>query len=859
MSTIVIKTQTVRKSTQPIKMNKSNQSVNSVQTIKSNQSTQKVIKSAKTNRSNKSNKSIKLSNSEYAEKYAENNFVPFTLNILTDNNGKKLLRNVPKFSTIDDDNYMNYVIDDMNGMAIRMGLEVEEDFYVVLIDIDNKEDTETVLNGLTKWNELIKRKRIETPIQKSGNDGLHYLFKVSQEVFETLPASITELTIDKKKYSIDFKGKNQFVIVAPSNYDGKYYEWKNDFTMEIQEMPQWLLDLIINHKRAKNSIAKICSNKNTKKEICNNKKSNPDNDNVSYIDIDSDDSVDSVDSADSNSIDSINEDYDIDNIRKLLGMLSLSRADNYDEWLAVGMAIHDVTEGHGLVHWNEWSKNSKKYKKTTCTNKWTSFRNNNNRKPLTIGSIIHWCKLDNPEEYNKYRIKRKNDEIIIKKYPDMNLELGNTIEINDRKCTILNNDTCFFIQNVHEDMKKPMFVDIHNGIMEIKCRHMECLGKTCPYPSIKLTKNEMNVIHHGTMNVTINNYNGGESNALMEFPRFDIFDDVIINNLIFNSLNGSHATMADIIYYYFKDKYTYGEDNKWYCYENHRWHFIGTNNHKFSLEIEEKLKDIYQTMINYGKDNKIDNDKINELKKIRKSFDISQTKDCIMKVTKERFQAKNNPKNDFIKNINANNHLIVFENGIYDLKDNTFRDGKFTDNMSMCVGYDYISKHTEKYSELMSFLSDIQPNDDELDFLLTYISLSLYGNILEWFTILTGEGRNGKSKFIELLKKTFGDFFGSVKSQLFTRSQPDAQSPDPGLLSIRRKKLIVSSEPEKNSKLNSGFIKFLTGRDSIELRDCHSNQMIEFDPKFITLFVCNDIPDIDVIDKAFSKRLRCIY
>ena len=34
--------------------------------------------------------------------------------------------------------------------------------------------------------------------------------------------------------------------------------------------------------------------------------------------------------------------------------------------------------------------------------------------------------------------------------------------------------------------------------------------------------------------------------------------------------------------------------------------------------------------------------------------------------------------------------------------------------------------------------------------------------------------------------------------------------------------------------------------------------MIDFEPKFITLFVCNDIPETDEIDSAFSKRLRCI-
>jgi phage/plasmid-associated DNA primase len=73
-----------------------------------------------------------------------------------------------------------------------------------------------------------------------------------------------------------------------------------------------------------------------------------------------------------------------------------------------------------------------------------------------------------------------------------------------------------------------------------------------------------------------------------------------------------------------------------------------------------------------------------------------------------------------------------------------------------------------------------------------------------------------------------------------------------------KKRIVIASEPEKNSKLNSGFIKFITGRDSTTLRNCHSNDMIEFTANFITLLICNDIPDCDDIDNAFSKRLRCI-
>lgn len=66
-------------------------------------------------------------------------------------------------------------------------------------------------------------------------------------------------------------------------------------------------------------------------------------------------------------------------------------------------------------------------------------------------------------------------------------------------------------------------------------------------------------------------------------------------------------------------------------------------------------------------------------------------------------------------------------------------------------------------------------------------------------------GRNGKTKLLELLGFVFGDYYSAVPSQLFTRPRPDANSPDPGLLLLLNKRLVVTSEPEKGSKLNNGI------------------------------------------------------
>jgi P4 family phage/plasmid primase-like protien len=246
------------------------------------------------------------------------------------------------------------------------------------------------------------------------------------------------------------------------------------------------------------------------------------------------------------------------------------------------------------------------------------------------------------------------------------------------------------------------------------------------------------------------------------------------------------------------------------------------------------------------------------LRKIRKNLEAAHTKRDIMSVVKERYSAQNNPKKNFLEILDSNRNLIVFTNGVYDLETHSFREGRPVDYMSMSVGYDYLNTFSQNYTDLIKFLCDIQPDAIEREFLLTYLSHALYGNMLEWFTILTGSGRNGKSKFIELIKKVFGNYYSPMKSQMLTRPQPDAHAPDPGLLSLRHKKIVIASEPEKRTSLNSGFIKFITGRDSIQIRECHGNQMIDFDPKFILFFVCNDIPDTDDFDSAFSKRVKCI-
>ena len=73
-----------------------------------------------------------------------------------------------------------------------------------------------------------------------------------------------------------------------------------------------------------------------------------------------------------------------------LNALSYHRADNYDEWLTVGMALHSIDE-ELLSEWDKWSNQSAKYKPGECARKWRSFSTGGG---VTLGTLAHMAKQD---------------------------------------------------------------------------------------------------------------------------------------------------------------------------------------------------------------------------------------------------------------------------------------------------------------------------------------------------------------------------------------------------------------------------------------------------------------------------------
>lgn len=78
---------------------------------------------------------------------------------------------------------------------------------------------------------------------------------------------------------------------------------------------------------------------------------------------------------------------DIGRIREALSYLG-NKAEPYDEWVQVGMALSELGQP-GLELWEEWSSRSPKYNRAECEAKWKSFTP---KAGVTLGSLIAWAR-----------------------------------------------------------------------------------------------------------------------------------------------------------------------------------------------------------------------------------------------------------------------------------------------------------------------------------------------------------------------------------------------------------------------------------------------------------------------------------
>ncbi|XWV25673.1 putative helicase [Tupanvirus deep ocean] len=338
-----------------------------------------------------------------------------------------------------------------------------------------------------------------------------------------------------------------------------------------------------------------------------------------------------------------------------------------------------------------------------------------------------------------------------------------------------------------------------------------------------------------------------------------------LNKLIQDGLEASHNTIAKLLMEKYKFIYRCAsiKHNIWYEFKNHRWVEIDS-----AFSLRKLISDVLT--IEYGKKQSY----LYDLAKEKQHYDKEQCYNEAARISKVIKQLNNSTfKNgvirecadiaydpEFLKNLDENIYLICFENGVYDLQAENFRDGCPDDYISLCTGYKYMEydKNDEYSKDIKSFLKKIQPDNVMRKYLMTLLSTCLAGSISEEsFYVFTGSGANGKSKLMELMKYTLGDLFKPMDIMVLVGKRTSSSSATPELADKKGIRICPFDEPKATDEINTGFMKIFTGGDMITARALFK-EPIYFKPQFKPFLLCNHLPNIKSDDEGTWRRLKVI-
>lgn len=222
-------------------------------------------------------------------------------------------------------------------------------------------------------------------------------------------------------------------------------------------------------------------------------------------------------------------------------------------------------------------------------------------------------------------------------------------------------------------------------------------------------------------------------------------------------------------------------------------------------------------------------------------------------------------KMDFLTVADMNTRLICFENGVLDLENCTFREGRPDDFCTLTTGYSYETFRDDdaEMEELDDYLGKVYVNKNLREYFIDFMAACLEGgNRHKRFLIASGPSDGAKSMTLNLLELTFGSgdlgYFGRFPRELMTQSTGKVSSSQarPELVRSGKRRLMATQELGKE-RLNIGFLKEITGNDPFYARDMYVGGT-EVKPQFTTVVACNDPPPIPADAEAMWSRTRLL-
>lgn len=208
--------------------------------------------------------------------------------------------------------------------------------------------------------------------------------------------------------------------------------------------------------------------------------------------------------------------------------------------------------------------------------------------------------------------------------------------------------------------------------------------------------------------------------------------------------------------------------------------------------------------------------------------------------------------------LDRNPYLLGFENGVYDLQADEFRVATIDDKVSKSCGYKYDEENATDIHIFEDLIDGYFSSPEKARWFKKHLgSLICGGNPEEKAYFWTGYGRNGKGTIEGLLSRALGEYFVTVKRELYTE-RGKRSGAEPEMLQLRNARVGMTAETEGDQRFISSMFKSMTGNDKISARTLYSSKVVQFISSHKTIIQTNHLPQFTEVSNGLLQRVIAI-
>lgn len=291
-----------------------------------------------------------------------------------------------------------------------------------------------------------------------------------------------------------------------------------------------------------------------------------------------------------------------------------------------------------------------------------------------------------------------------------------------------------------------------------------------------------------------------------------------------------------------------------YSYVRKNWYFY--NDKTWELDQEGKVKSLVDEILTKMKKEPVfvpdDGDEDAAKKALQKHIKYSRGSNGKTNMLKESQHLLPIQPEQFDKD----KHLLNVQNGYIDLKTGELHNHDKEKYFSKIASIEYTDKID--YPLWDDFLMQIFDGNRELiNYMQRAVGYSLSGSTEEQVMfILYGNGRNGKSVFLDIITEMLGNYTTNIQPQTLM-VKPMSGSANSDIARLQGARLVTTTEPNDGMRFDEGLVKQVTGGDKVTARFLYGDEF-DYHPEFKLWMATNHKPIIRGTDDGIWRRMVII-